>query len=752
MIELVLGLTLLVVVIGIGYRALISITRQQTSAANKAARLNLANSTRNAVIDYLGETVSKTVGPGKVSAIQRFDDNDTSGTYLLKYDPGDGKVGEVVQKDHLKLKPELKTSAALTDYSDSKYKIKVQVFPPEAPIFDRRVVVTVRNTDQAKGGETGYEEESFEYFLVRPRASLSGGSVTLRIYNGNDISGDDDPDGALGSQFNNGVRRIKASIEIETGADASGLGGAKTGEVRLARSSSDGLIRIYGLPTDEYLTIRLMGYDRGTLVPYYARQCDTNYDGTITAAEASSCSSSHPSSIWGSNLEKSMVFKCPGTSPEKDLGVIYMWPYTRVTGYARDYDSNTSIPKIGISFKPIHGEIAWINMAGYSDAFYRETAADGTYSIDIPPGFYYRAVYGSVAGNTENPNSTLPTIIQDPDRRNLPDGEPDTDRNNDSGDAYPYGLIDSPGFAHPPKYPAPVIMNEKIVIAKNDALTNPVQSDYPKCMLLRPGVVFTQNSGRTNNFLNTILRLKPMGDYKYTLRLAQWEPTMSTFIDAAVQTPLSTYLSDNGIFLNVFNNFRKVYPFGSAIASVTDYRHVSADNTYVGDRLLYSTEFAGLLGATGGVAAGRAFLTGGEVRGDVPFMGASFFDLDYYQNTFFDATQFDSGSYILPFADTWKGPLTPVIILQNPNNASQQLYVFSTVTSPASTFIGIMPEPNSCSSPDVTTRFSTKPRIRPKNSWNMPKVIRVDGRVAGAFEAQTKINRGAFIKPEFSGH
>jgi hypothetical protein len=286
-------------------------------------------------------------------------------------------VGEIVQKDHLKLKPELKTSAALTDYSDSKYKIKVQVFPPEAPIFDRRVVVTVRNTDQAKGGSGGYEEESFEYFLVRPRASLSGGSVTLAIRNGNDLDGNsatvDDPDGADGVIFNNGVRRVKASIEIEKGANDLGVGGTKTGEVRLARSSSDGIIRIYGLPTDEFLTIRLIGYDRGNLVPYYARKCDTNNDGKTTATEASSCSSSHPSTIWSSNLDTSLVFKCPGDRPQKDLGVIYMWPYTRVTGFARDYDTNTPIPKIGISFKPIHGEIAWINMDNYADAFYLGT-------------------------------------------------------------------------------------------------------------------------------------------------------------------------------------------------------------------------------------------------------------------------------------------------------------------------------------------------------------------------------------------
>jgi hypothetical protein len=271
----------------------------------------------------------------------------------------------------------------------------------------------------------------------------------------------------------------------------------------------------------------------------------------------------------------------------------------------------------------------------------------------------------------------LPTIIQDPDRRNLPYPEPDDKRNDDPDNSYPYGLIDSPDFLHPAKYAAPVTFNEKVNIKHNNALTNPVQSDYPKCMLLRPGVVYTRDSGRSNNSLNTNLHLKPMGDYKYTLKLAQWDNTFNRFVDAAVQTPLSTYLSDNGMFLNVFNNFRKVYPFAGLPTSLSDAQNVSADGTYVGDRMLYSTEFSGLLGATGGIAAGRAFMTGGEVRGDVPFMGASYFDIDYLHSSLFDSSQFDNGSYILPFAETWKGPLTPIIILENPSNVNQQLYVFS---------------------------------------------------------------------------
>ncbi len=660
MIELVLGLTILVTIMAIGYKALLSISRQQTSAANKAARLQIANSVRNAVVDYFGKQEEVRDGT-QIKSVTVFDRSETTGRYYLKYDPAD-KVADAIEKDHLTINRDRKTETP--DFSTSKFKVTVDIDNPAPPIFDRRVVVTVRNTEQAKGGP-GYEEESFEYFLVKPRPSISGGSVTLTVRNGNDGPGtDDDPDGVNGTAYGAGLRRITASIIVK-------VGGVPTGEVRQARSSADGQIRIYGLPLDEVLEVTLDGSNRGELIPYYSRNCylnkfpDVPNNTTLNSTEVNSCQGD-PSSVWFSNFTRTIKFT---SSADVVLEDQYLWPYARVTGAAIDYDSGAPIRDVGMHLVPVHVEIPSVET--FTTAYIQKTKGDGTYSFNLVPGFYYRASYGSVAENYYT-GAGHETPIHDPDRRALPHGVPNTDRNNDSLDTHPYGLVDSVGTSHPAKYPAVVLPNETDIARLNPAPANPAQSDYPTCFFLRPGVSYSRNTGRANNPLNTFLRLRPIGDYKATLRLAQWDNTLARFESAAVQTPLTTYAGD--LILNVFNNMRKSYMTDEAIYTSVDAPHVNADGTYIGNRMYPKiTGFESLTDGEGVIASGRLSASGPSMFGDVPFMGASFFNGDY---GVLEATQFRFSSYLLPFPSGWVGPLTPILIMTNQANLAQQLYVF----------------------------------------------------------------------------
>lgn len=697
MIELVLGLTLLVIVMGIGFRAMIAINKQQTASANEAASLAIANSVRNAMVDYLGSRGDYVPSPNSApppdactTTTNRFDCVNTSGIYYLTFNPAD-----INSKEHLTISPAQRNIQS-AKYNASKYKITAELFDIKEPVFDRRFVVEVAKVDQGKKflGGSNTEKRRYEYFLLSVRPGVGGGTVKFFVKNG----GPDDPDcvDTAGYPGNCDGVRHDAPIKRVTAIVAIRKNGVLTGEKRYARTGADGSVKIEGLPLNETLSVDLIARDRDDLISYYHRWCDDNNNGITTYAEIQSCSHTE-SNVWTRSTTdlNGRSFVCTPNDKEQDLGIIYLWPYARVKGTVKDYDTDAPIEDYAVQLRAIHVEDK--NVHREKKVFEEITNAQGEYTFNVIPGYYYKVGVGNVIPNPDTEGDTWPAVIMNPDRRNrlYASSGNDQHRNNDPTNTYPYGLIDSNqvGMPRPTLYPGVVMSNENILIRTryqpfpNHSLeiAVPQTTDYPYQLELRPGHrYYDVDSGRSNNWKNSVFELRPIGHYEFKLKVAQWSGgVVNRFIDApaAEQAKLQAQVtSPNGLYLNVFNDHRKVYAHKNA-PSLTGNEFPRLDFTgtfaHQAKRMIATTSDSSLYGFGGFgalVAAGRTYWDDGAV-GDVPYMGPNFFDPNYLQNTSGDDwNQFETASFVLPFPSGWSGDLTPIIIVSNSQN--QQLYVF----------------------------------------------------------------------------
>lgn len=654
MIELVLGLTLLVIVLGLGYKAVLSINRQQTSASNKAARLNIANSVKNSALDYLGTMLS--------TNIQRFDDPSTVNNYWLAYTPG-----EDTNNQHLRLidnivdanNPQASmynrgktladiSSVAQAAYNSSKYKVEVTIGDAQPPIYDRRLTVTVLNTDQGKGGGGHTESETFEYFLSRPRTSVNGGQVILHILNA--MPSGSDPDGVPAG---GPVGRIQGVLTPVND---------KENPIYARSSSADGLLIFHGVPFDTDFTLQVMGNMRGKdplgqgyLVPYYLRNCNPQ-------------DASNPASIWTSRSEKIGVYVSGGqiyyedstiasphtqkilsSHPNNDLGTVWLWPYARVTGLTTDANNGSAVDNIGVALKPIHTEDP--------NAIAQETQSKngGKYSMNVAPGFWYRAVFGTVERNTD---PTYPAYTQ-----------------RTSGSTSYAGLV----------------MPNEINAVVHKALANPQASDYPFCILVRPGENYgsgllgdTATQTPLNTPKATNLQVKPMGDLKFTLKVAKADGSGTYQIDGDQSALNNTFIS-----LFAYKRLKTVYPFSFAD---TTYPWGTPDpnragyldglGTYLGafagaGRIKSSLNWYMNLGV-GDLADKNAFYQAGTMLSAWGSAGTTGSFPNFcvpFDNIFYPGDQFAHRSYPVVFPSFWGDPLSPIMILTEPGT-NRQLYAF----------------------------------------------------------------------------